>query len=434
MTVPSLIAWSVVLVLVTMLVLRKGDPLAPSRIMALVWAIAIGLAEMKLSAYQHTWSTYSWIVLLTGPVSFLLGAAAVAATRLWQPLLSVDEVRTRLRGVARAKYDETRFFRAITVLFFAYVAAFLIETAVEGGVPLFAARPDVARIEFGFFGVHLIVTWLVALDIVAIEYLLVMKPARKRFWATVAMILVATLLYALLLQRYFFFTLGVVVLAMAYYTTRWVRPRTMMPFGIVFGLLLFQVSQLRAAKYVQAYVYVISRMRFSKDLWFLAEPYMYVSMNLENFTRAVDKLDAYSYGYFLLDPFLALVGLKHWLAEYFNIERLPFLISGYNTFPFHFPYYQDFGVAGVAVFPFLTGLAIAYFYYKLRMDPDPRTLVFYSCGVFVMVISFFVNPLLRLEFTSNLFMIWLMHRLALRGSAATERPGAPAGTRIPVGA
>lgn len=417
MTVAAFIAWGIVAALIALLVFRKGDPLSPARIMTLVWAGSIALCELKLSAYQHTWSTFSWIVLTVGPVAFLLGVGVIAGTLFLQPLLPVEEVRARVRQVAPLRYDENRFFRAIKILFFAYVAAFLLETAIEGGVPLFSNRPDTARVEFGVFGVHLIVTWLVALDILAIEFLLLMRPGRRRFWATIAMTATATLLYTLLLQRYFFFTLGVVALAMAYYTTRWVRPRTLLPFAALFGLLLFQVSQLRAARYVQAYVYVISRMRFSRDLWFLAEPYMYVTMNLENFTRAVDKLDRYHYGYFLLDPILALAGLKHWLEEYFNIERLPFLISGYNTFPFHFPYYQDFGVVGVAVFPFLTGMVTAHFYYRLRTNPDPRTLVFYSCAVFVMVISFFVNPLLRLEFVSNLAVIWFVHRYAVRGEA-----------------
>ena len=71
----------------------------------------------------------------------------------------------------------------------------------------------------------------------------------------------------------------------------------------------------------------------------------------------------------------------------------------------------------MAVFPFLTGMVTAHFYYRLRTNPNPRTLVFYSCAVFVMVISFFVNPLLRLEFVSNLAVIWFVHRYAVRGEA-----------------
>jgi hypothetical protein len=145
---------------------------------------------------------------------------------------------------------------------------------------------------------------------------------------------------------------------------------------------------------------------------------MYITMNLENFARAVDKLDHHMYGYFLLDPLLALVGLKHWLAEYFSIERLPYLISGYNTFAFHWWYYYDFGVLGVAILPFLTGMVTAYLYGRLRTRPEPLTMVMYASCVLLMVISYFMNPLNRLDFVSNLVLIWFVHRFVIGRKAA----------------
>ena len=414
MTVVGVISWSIVAVLLASLFLRKGDVLAPARTLTLVWAGAIGLCELKLSALQHTWSAYSWMVLLAGPVAFLLGIAAVASTRLWEPLRPVEDVRDRLGREARERFAEGRFFRTIVYMFVAYAVAFVTEVVIEGTVPAFSDRPDIMRTEFGVFGLHLIVNGMMSIVILSMEFLFLMRPSRSRRWMTIAIVAITTLSYALMLQRYTFFVVGVIVLAMAYYTTRWVRARNLLPFAAVFVVLLFLINQIRAARYIQEYVYFVSKMRFSRHLWFLAEPYMYVTMNLENFARAVDKLNFHTWGYFLFDPVLALTGLKHWLGEYFMIERLPYLISGYNTFTFHWWYYYDFGVVGVALMPFLTGIVTAHLYYRLRTDPQPLTMVFYASCVLLMVISYFMNPLNRLDFVSNIFVIWFVHRYVIR--------------------
>jgi oligosaccharide repeat unit polymerase len=418
MTAVGVFAWTLVAVLIALLVLRKGDPLAPARTMALVWAGAIALCELKLSAYQHQWSFYSWVVLLVGPAAFIVGVAAISWTNVTRPLLPLEEIRKRLVREAGSRFDEGKFFWTIMVLFAAYVAAYAIEVVIEGTVPMFSARPDILRVEFGVFGLHLIVNGMMGIVLLSMEYLFLMRPTGGRRWAVIAVVVFSVLTYALMLQRYTFFVVGVIVLAMAFYTTRWVRARNILPFAGVFVILLFLINQVRAARYVQEYVYYVSKMRFSKNLWFLAEPYMYITMNLENFARAVDKLDHHMYGYFLLDPLLALVGLKHWLAEYFSIERLPYLISGYNTFTFHWWYYYDFGVLGVALLPFLTGLVTAYVYGRLRTRPDPLTMVMYASCVLLMVISYFMNPLNRLDFVSNLVLIWFVHRFVIGRKAS----------------
>lgn len=420
MTVAGIIAWVIVGLLGAVTLLRAGDPVSPARTMTLVWAGAIGLCELKLSALQHTWSAYSWIVLLSGPVAFLLGIAVVSSTRLWEPLISVDVIRVQVGERARARFSERTFFRTIVVLFIAYVVAYAAEVVIEGTVPAFSERPDIMRVEFGVFGLHLIVNGMMAIVLLSMEFLLLMRPSRLRRWSTIGIVSFTTLTYALMLQRYTFFVVGIIVLAMAFYTTRWVRGRNLMPFAAVFVLLLFMINQIRAARYIQEYVYFVSKMRFSKHLWFLAEPYMYITMNLENFTRAVDKLDHHAWGYFLFDPILALTGLKHWLGDYFAIERLPYLISGYNTFTFHWWYYYDFGVIGVALLPFVTGFVTAHLYYRLRTNPDPLTMVYYACCVLLMVISYFMNPLNRLDFVSNIVVIWFVHRFVVAREGAVS--------------
>lgn len=391
----------------------NADALAPGRLFGIIWTGAIGLANLKLSGYQHAWSLYSWLVLVTGLVSFLVGILIVSSFYVNTPLLPVPEVRARLVEAGRTTINYRRFFWVVVVLFLAYIAAYAIETVIEGNVPMFSPRPDLLRVTFGVFGLHLIVNAMMGIVLLATEYLLVVprEGGRKRVVAFIIIVSIAT--YFLLLQRYTFFVVAVIAGAITYYTSRRIRARTVIPVIASFIVLLFFINQIRSARYVREYIYLTSKMRFSKGLWMLAEPYMYISMNLENFTRAVDKLDHYFLGYFTFDPLLALVGLKHWLASYFQIERLPFLNSGYNTFTFHWWYYYDFGVVGVAILPLLTGLVIAHLYYKLRTSPSLLTLMMYSTGVLVIFISYIMNPLNRLDFLSNLFLIWFVHRFVI---------------------
>jgi len=412
-TIPGVIAFGVFALLLLSLLRRDTDAFSPARLFGLLWSGAIGLAELKLSAYQHEWSLYSWLVFLAGIAALLLGLATAAILRPPIDFLSVAEVRARLRQHGQSKIHHKKLFWTIVILFAAYSTAYGIETVIEGTVPLFSARPDILRVSFGVFGLHLIVNAMMGIVILAVEYMLVVPASEGRRGTVGFIIFLLVASYFLLLQRYTFFVVGVIVLAMAYYTTRWVRPRNAFPFVAAFVVGLFMINQIRAARYIQEYVYYLSKMKFSKDLWFLAEPYMYIVMNLENFARAVDKLDHHFYGYFTFDWILALTGLKHWLAEYFQIERLPFLISGYNTYAFHWWYYYDFGILGVGIFPFVTGLVIGLLYSRLRTVPDPLTLVFYAASVLVIVVSYIMNPLNRLDFVSNLILLWFVHRFVI---------------------
>ena len=379
----------------------------------MIWCLSIGLTELKLSGYQHTWSSYSWFALLTGIVSFLVGTFVMYVVYFRAELLPVSEIRRKLVRVKGGGLDGRRFFTIVVMLFAAYVVAYAIEIAIEGNVPLFSPRPDLLRVSFGVFGLHLIVNAMMAVVLLAAEYLLVVpaRPGRKSIiWIV---ILFSVVSYFLLLQRYTFFIVSVIVMAMIYYTSNKIRFRHVGLVGFSLVVVFLFINRVRSARFVQNYIYLSSKMKFSKEYWILAEPYMYVSMNLENFARAVDKLDHFYFGYFTFDWLLALTGLKHWLAEYFDIVRLPYLNSGYNTFTFHWWYYYDFGIFGVAVFPFVTGLVIASFYYRLRTEPSLLTLMMYSCGVVLMVASYFMNPLNRLDFVSNILIIVLVHRFVI---------------------
>ena len=200
-----------------------------------------------------------------------------------------------------------------------------------------------------------------------------------------------------------------------YYGTRKFKLKYVLVIVLVFLLILYGISTLRASNLFLAYIYVTGKMKISKSLAFLTEPYMYVVMNIENFVHAVRNLSNFSYGYYTFDFILALTGLKHWLADYTNFKNFPFLISSdYNTYTMFFVYYRDFGLLGLFILPAIIGGMISSLYYNMRRKPNLNTISLYAIFVFVILFSFF-NPMLTwLHFVFNIAAIYFSTKFIQR--------------------
>ena len=132
-------------------------------------------------------------------------------------------------------------------------------------------------------------------------------------------------------------------------------------------------------------------------------------MNLENFARAVNRLEYHTFGYFTFDFVTAIAGLKYWISDYFGVDRMPYLISGYNTYTAFWSFYRDFGIIGLVLIPLLLGFGISMMYYRMRRKPSIKSVTAYGVMVFVMVISFFNFPISFLWFEYNvLALYWLL--------------------------
>jgi hypothetical protein len=89
--------------------------------------------------------------------------------------------------------------------------------------------------------------------------------------------------------------------------------------------------------------------------------------------------------------------------------NLPYLNSGYNTFTFHWWYYYDFGILGVGLLPLLEGVAVGMIYFRLRTEPTFPVVILYASALVLMLLSYTMNPLNRLDFVSNIAAIFLLH-------------------------
>ena len=195
-----------------------------------------------------------------------------------------------------------------------------------------------------------------------------------------------------------------------YYSSEIINFRKIVVIGVIFFAFLWIIQSIRLSQYVQGFIYVTSKMKYSSKYQAFTEPYMYITMNLENMARGVDLMQKHSFGLLTGDWIIALAGIKKWALNYFNINPRPFLVSGYNTFPFLWEYFYDFGIVGVFIFPLLSGFFIAKIYYLMRSDIKVKWIVYYSQCMAIILLSFFTNPLTMLNFIFSIFVLWIIHR------------------------
>lgn len=388
--------------------LRKGsDFFSPGKLFALVWAFVIFITEFKFSSLQREWSLYSWIVLLTGVSSFLVGTFMVYVINITRPFNSLQNLREVIQ--TKDKYNFHNLYFVIVIIFSLYSFSYLVEVVQLGGLPLLSAFPDRARMELGIFGLHLFVNSIPILLFLCIEYFVLKSNDRKKKFIVGSIFFFSFASYFFLLERYHYFLLFVMAFGLLYYGSKIITFKKSIITIIVFIYLINLLQSIRISRYAAQFFYIISKMKYSMDYAAFTGPYMYVTMNLENFSRGVDNIREHSYGLLSADWIAALTGIKHPAAEYFGINSGKYITSSFNTFPFMWDYFYDFGLVGVAVLPMILGFWISTIYYKMRTSSELKWMVIYAFFIFVIIFSFFTNVMTSLNTISNLFILWIAH-------------------------
>ena len=408
MTFPQIISLTIILILVAISFKQGSDLLSPARVFILVWAVCILLVEFKFSGFQHEWSVFSWFVLLSGLLSFLLGLFIAYSLKADKNLLSINEIRERIKQ--NIIFDRQRLFITISLLFTAYIISLIIEIILEGYIPIFHPKPDMARMEFGVFGIHLIVSQMPVILFLIVEYLVLDSETKQRKYGVLILFIIVFITYFLLLQRFNYIFWLVISLALLYYATRKINFKNIAIFSVFFASFLSILTSIRVSQYATQFMHVISKMKYSADYASFTGPYMYVVMNLENLARAVDKLEANTYSAMTFDWLYALFGLKHWIKDYFDIVPRPFLNSSFNTYPYMWEYFYDFGTVGVVVISLSLGLIIGLIYYSMRVRGTLDSAIYYAVCLFFILISFFTNIFTLLNVVISILLLWSIHR------------------------
>ncbi len=173
----SIICCLICLGIVASAIRRDADALSPARVFGFMWALAIGLTELKLSGLQHTWTIGSWIRLLIGVSSFMLGILIGYVFNIGRPLLPLVTIRrTWTKDI-----DERRLFISIALMFTLYIIAYLVITFIKGvRPPLFSAKPWIARREFTMFALGLFLHNVVVVAYFTVVYFLVAQSQKLK--------------------------------------------------------------------------------------------------------------------------------------------------------------------------------------------------------------------------------------------------------------
>jgi oligosaccharide repeat unit polymerase len=408
MTAVSIIFLVLCVLILVFSIKREYDFLSPARIMGFTWCLTIGLADLKLSMLQHQWNLFEWLIVLLGPLSFVVGLYIMYVVNLNKSILSLSDVRHRLQT---QPVNEKRLFLLILFGFTLYSLAYLAIYLTKGFVPAFSPNAAELRTEFSIFGIGVLLNSMPFLLFFIFYYHIKVRGSRWEKHVLKLIGLIAFSTYTLLLQRFQIVMAAVMCFSMFYYLAKRIKIRTLLTTMSGVVVFFYYISTLRAGQLISYYLYATSQMKFSYRYALFTEPYMYLVMNLENLARATSRIDSYTVGYYTFDFIFALTGLKHWLSDYLNLEETPFLISGYNTYTAFWTFYRDFGPFGITFVPLILGVLIGSTYYALRRTPSLQLLTAYSVMIFVMMFSFFNSPVGFLWFAYNAFFMILIVRL-----------------------
>jgi oligosaccharide repeat unit polymerase len=381
---------------------KGADIFSPFRVFGLTWFFSIGLTELKLSRFQHDWSALSWSVMLIGVFSFLIGLYIVYTLSINRKINTPIQIRSLMKGLS---LDEGRFYFAIVFLSLIYLISFVVESLVHGELPIFSSDPDDSRKKFGVFGIHLFVTAMPVILFFIVQYYVLFTSTMKKKMILGLFFILIFVSYFTLLVRFNYIMFIFMTACFIYYSSSLFSTKNIIIAIAGVVLMFYFTLQIREARYAENFIYVISDMKFSKTYASLAGPYMYITMNLENIARVIDNLDQFTYGYYSFDFVFALTGLKHQLASYYGLEERIFLNSSFNTFPYFYPFYRDFGVTGVMIFSLVLGFITGNVHMSVKTNPTLLNISLYAFCVFFMLLSFFANPLTMLN---NIFMLFLI--------------------------
>ena len=402
MPIISFICFVISLSIILSCLRKNADIFSPFKVYGLTWFISIGLTELKFSRFQHEWSLFSWIVVFTGCISFLVGLFIVSSLSINRSVEAPSSIRKILN---ESRFHEKYFFIAIIVVSSLYFLSFVVEAIVHGELPILSSVPDDSRKKFGFFGAHLLVTAMPVILFFIVQYFILVKKRIYEHYILAIIFIFIFVTYFTLLVRFNYIVFFLMAACFIYYSSDLFNTRNVLIVGGTVVSLFYGTLQIREARYAENFLYVISDLKFPKEYSFFAGPYMYIVMNLENVARVIDKLNQFTYGYYSFDFLFALTGLKHQLASYYGLEERIYLNSSFNTFPYFYPYYRDFGLLGVFVCPLMLGIIVGIVYGLVKTKPTIFNISIYSFCVFFMAISFFTNPLTMLN---NVFMLLLL--------------------------
>ena len=341
-----------------LLVKRQHFRSHPAALFSLSWLGGCGLSCMKLSHLQLPWETETWVSFLLAYLVFMTGF--LLFERLY-----------KLRPERREPYDAAVLKRCLYTLILGLsllsLASFLLEALLLGYVPLFTVDTPHAYSYFHISGLHYLTVSYVLVPSFAVLYVMTAGPLRDRcLYAVLACCVLSFCMAVLLVSRsqlifsvlFAFFTFCLAAPERLYGRFREHR-RLILPAASALLLALYVWITFERAHSASYLMDIFEMKDMSMPVW-LAQPYIYIAHNYDNFNCLVRELPAHTFGLKSLFPFFALTGLK-FLAP--SLVAFPLYITKeeLGTLTLFYDAYYDGGLFGVALLAAVLGMAAACF-------------------------------------------------------------------------
>ena len=275
MTLISIISFTIFILIIIFSFVKKADLFSPGRVFGLIWSLAIGLTDLKLSRLQHQWNSYEWMMLLIGIASFFLGTFVVYVINYHTKLVPLKNMRAYFS--ADIIYQK-KFLMIILILFFVYITSFVAIYKIVGFLPVFHFKAGQSRMYWNVFGLGLTVHIATPLVLFIVEYIRLAKPKIILKSVLIGIIVITVLSYLTLLQRFNLIFAIVIVIAFLYYSSNFMKLRNvLMSISVLVGL-MYSVLFLRISSFALGYMYTMAQMKFNFKYAIFTEPYKITGM------------------------------------------------------------------------------------------------------------------------------------------------------------
>lgn len=338
-----------------------------------------GIACLKLSYIQTEWSITTW-------VCFFLAFMGV-----WLAFEITGKLMDKKAGTHSYKgriLDSDRFFVFIIILVAASLAAFIIEAAVLGFIPLFVEGIPHAYSYFHITGLHYLTVSCVLVPAFSVLWYQNKKEHKKSELIIMAVAdIMALLIPVLCVSRFQLFAAVGMAIFMYILKAEKIPWKIIVPvaLALVAAYLALSVARSHDDEYLKS----IFEMKVNMPVN-LSRIYIYIANNYDNFDCLVKELTGHTWGLRMLFPVWALTGLK-FLAP--SLVNFPFYLTKpeLTTLTLFYDAYYDFGAAGVFVFSGIIGF-VAYVIERMtRQHNDSGATMLYVQLALYLILAFFTT-------------------------------------------
>lgn len=361
---------------------KSGDILHLRGLFSLFFVGGEGLACFKLSYLGIRWELLTWLSFMAAFVGFY-GAYELLTGYFGK----ISKRGYSRRQGSRGEERTILFFMAVVTVL--SVAAFIFEVLRLRYLPIMMKGVPHAYSDFHVSGIHYFTVSCALLPSLAVIYTKY-RTGRKQWMDIAAGIMgfMGFLIPIICVSRYqlVFALILAVLTGIAIYGEGeiWIIPA-----GLAVLIPLYIILSI-ARSHDASYLMSVFEMRWEKMPLAIAQPYMYVTNNYENFNILVRDLPKHTWGLMALAPFFRLTGLRFLFPKllvmeyFFNKPELTTLTVIYDA-------YYDFGVIGVLIFGAVLG-ACAYFLMHLKnTSSNAMTYLLFSQFALYMILSFFTT-------------------------------------------